>query len=70
MVMGLGHDRIVALASDIIGRGYVTKDEYENLYKYLYKPYKALGGNGTAEKMIHEVNNLPMKTRRIDDEQG
>jgi hypothetical protein len=70
MVMGLGHDRIVALASDIIGRGYVTKDEYENLYKYLYKPYKALGGNGTAEKMIHEVNNLPMKTRRNEDEQG
>jgi hypothetical protein len=70
MVMGLGHDRIVALASDIIGRGYVTKDEYENLYKYLYKPYKALGGNGTAEKMIHEVNNLPMKTRRIEDEQN
>lgn len=64
------HDRIVALASDIIGRGYVTKDEYENLYKYLYKPYKALGGNGTAEKMIHEVNNLPMKTRRIEDEQN
>lgn len=56
--------------ADIIGRGYVTKDEYENLYKYLYKPYKALGGNGTAEKMIHEVNNLPMKTRRIEDEQN
>ena len=37
-----------------------TKDEYENLYEYLYKPYSALGGNGSAKKVMEEVNKLPI----------
>lgn len=36
---------------------------YENLYDYIYLPYKALGGNGTAEKVMKDVDNLPIITK-------
>lgn len=61
MLMGLGHDRIVFLGSEYVKRGYITKDEYENLHEYLYKPYIELGGNGTAQKIMNEVEKLDMK---------
>ncbi len=61
MVRGLGHDRIVYLGTEYIKRGYITKDEYENLHDYLYLPYKELGGNGTAEKVMQSVTALPLK---------
>ena len=61
MLKGLGHDRICYLGEDYIKRGYITKNEYENLHDYLYLPYKALGGNGTAKKIIDEVNKLPLE---------
>lgn len=60
MLVGLAHDRIITLGMDYISRGYITHDEYENLYKYLYQPYKELGGNGSAERIIMEVNKLPI----------
>ena len=60
MILGLGHDRIVYLGMKYIERGNITKDEYENLYEYLYKPYSALGGNGSAKKVMEEVNKLPI----------
>lgn len=61
MLLGLGHDRIVFLGSEYIRRGYITKDEYENLHDYLYKPYIDLGGNGTAARVMAEVEKLPLK---------
>lgn len=61
MLIGLGHDRITYLGMQYIKRGYVSKDEYENLYDYLYKPYKDLGGNGSAKRIMTEVSNLPIK---------
>ena len=61
MLKGLGHDRICSLGQEYINRGYITKDEYENLVDYLYNPYKELGGNGTAEKIINDVEKLPVK---------
>lgn len=63
MLKGLGHDRIVYLGNEYLKRKYITKEEYENLYDYLYLPYKELGGNGTAEKIMREVDKLPIKER-------
>ena len=60
MLLGLGHDRIVYLGSCYVERGYITQDEYENLHDYLYGPYLALGGNGTAKKVMAEVERLPL----------
>jgi hypothetical protein len=61
MLIGLGHDRIMFLGMKYIERGFITQDEYENLYDYLYKPYKKLGGNGSAERVMKEVDKLPIK---------
>lgn len=61
MLLGLAHDRICYLGEIYIKRGCITKDEYENLVVYLFEPYKKLGGNGTAEKIVTEVNKLPIK---------
>lgn len=61
MIVGLGHDRIVALGMVYIERGCITQDEYENLHEYLYKPYEKLGGNGSAKRIMNEVNKLPIK---------
>lgn len=60
MLIGLGHDRIMYLGMTYIERGYITSDEYENLYEYLYKPYEKMGGNGSAKRVMNEVNKLPI----------
>ena len=60
MLIGLGHDRIVYLGMVYIERGYITQDEYENLYEYLYKPYEQMGGNGSAKRIMDEVSHLPI----------
>lgn len=60
LLLGLAHDRIMSLCQKYIKRGWITVDEHENLIKYLYKPYKHRGGNGTAEQLVAQVNRLPM----------
>lgn len=67
MLLGLGHDRIIYLGTKYIEDGYVTEDEFENLNKYLYEPYKALGGNGTAEKIMDDVRNLSTRKNKRKD---
>ena len=61
MIVGLGHDRIIYLGLKYIERGYITQDEYENLTKWLYEPYEKLGGNGSAKRVMLEVNKLPIR---------
>lgn len=61
MLRGLAHDRICFLGEEYLKQGSISRDEFENLYDYLYLPYKELGGNGTAEKVIEDVKRLPIK---------
>lgn len=61
MLRGLGHDRICYLGEQYIKRGYITTEEYENLHDYLYLPYERLKGNGTVEKIMKEVEQLPFQ---------
>ena len=66
ILKGLGHDRICSLGETYLTRlpePYITRDEYENLHDYLYIPYKNLGGNGTAEKIMNEIKKLPVKNK-------
>lgn len=66
MLIGLAHDRIIFLGMSYIerrdenGNAWITRDEYENLHDYLYVPYKKMGGNGSAERIMKEVENLPI----------
>lgn len=61
MLLGLGHDKIIYLCSKYIDRGWITNDEFEDLYKYLYEPYVKMGGNGTAKRLMAEVERLPIR---------
>ena len=61
MILGLGHDRLLYLMTKYIERGWVSSDEYEDLIKYLYAPYRELGGNGTIKRLMEEVDKLPIK---------
>ena len=52
MLIGLAHDRIMYLGMSYIDRGCVTQDEYE--------PYERMGGNGSAKRIMQEVDKLPI----------
>lgn len=60
MLVGLAHDRIMYLGMSYIERGYITQEEYENLKVYLFEPYEKLGGNGSAKRIMQEVDKLPI----------
>lgn len=66
MLVGLAHDRIMYLGMQYIKRGWITSDEYENLKDYLYTPYHRMGGNGSASRIMKEVDALPLKTVKAD----
>lgn len=63
MILGLGHDAIFRVADHYIRRGGITLDELEDLNKYLYTPYKEMGGNGTAEAAVNRCKELPIITK-------
>ena len=63
MVLGLGHEKIIELCIKYVNRGYIISDEYEDLKSYLYEPHNELGGDGTAEKWMKEVEKLPIKEK-------
>lgn len=67
MILGLGHETIVEMGLKYIEQGYVTDVQYDDLIKYLWTPYEALGGNGTAAKVIEEVKKLPI--RKMEEKQ-
>lgn len=60
LLLGLAHDRIIDLGMTYLERGWITKDEYDDLNHYLWKPYSKFGGNGLADKVKRDVDNLPI----------
>jgi hypothetical protein len=61
-MMGMARETITTHGMAYIERGYVTKEEFDELDKYFFKPYKSLGGNGTAERIMAEVSRLPFSS--------
>ena len=61
LLLGLACDRIVHLGMAYIDRGWITKDEYETLHDYLWLPYRECGGNGTAARVMGEVEKLEIR---------
>lgn len=70
MLVGLAHDRIIFLGMSYIERGWISQDEYENLAEYLYKPYQAMGGNGSAKRIMMEVDKLPIHKSTYEPQGG
>lgn len=63
MILGLGHAEIFRVAEKYLHRGGITTEELEDLNKYLFKPYKEMGGNGTAETIVKKCGELPIISR-------
>ena len=62
LLIGLAHDRIVALCLEYIRRGWIMQDEHENLCVFLYNPYQLMGENGSILRLMDDVNKLPIKS--------
>ena len=61
IIMGLAHDKLISQSVRYIQRGFISHEEYGELLKNLYEPYKEMGGNGTVEKMIKGVHDLEVR---------
>ena len=61
LLLGLAFETIIYTAQKYIDKGEIEADEYKELNHYLFEPYKEMGGNGTAARMIAEVEKLPIK---------
>lgn len=61
MILGIANKIICELCQEYINRGHITKEEYEDLKKYLCDPYFELGGDGTVERLFKEVDQIPIK---------
>lgn len=59
LIMGMANDRIVTRGMTYISNGHIDQHEYRDFKKYLYEPYKELGGNGTADRIMEELSKLP-----------
>lgn len=63
LMLGLANREILRSCFEYKQRGYIYKDEYSDLTKYLWQPYHDLGGDGTAEKAMGEVDKLDLRER-------
>lgn len=65
LLLGLAHDRIISLGLKYIDEDGISRESYEDLHTFLYVPYKAMGGNGTVDRIMEEVAKLPILTNRF-----
>lgn len=68
LMMGMAYNHITTEGVKCIQNGWISKDQYEELRKYFYEPYRELGGNGVAERVMNEVTSLPFSSRNPVDE--
>ena len=59
MLLGLGYAFLVHACSMKMKAGWVDPNELHEIDKYLYEPYKKLGGNGSAEMLMTKIKSLP-----------
>ena len=60
LMLGIACHMIRSQCEEYIERGNITTEEYHELQKYLYTPYRNLGGNGTAKRLMEAVDKLPI----------
>ena len=64
-VLAILHDRLYQACQFYLKRGYCTLEDRDNL-DYMFRPYKALGGNGTGEELYNRCLALPYEPERED----
>lgn len=57
-LLGLLHEKLAERAETYMQRNGITRQEYEDFNKYIYEPYKELGGNGTGQRLKEEIDKL------------
>lgn len=57
-LLGLLHEQLVAKCEYYLKEGWIPLQDYEDLRKYIFEPYRDLGGNGTGEALFNKVTNL------------
>lgn len=61
LLLGLSNFAIRWICDAHIKQGFCTADDYNDLNKYLFEPYKEAGGDGAAERSMQIVKNLPTR---------
>ena len=62
LLMVIARERIMTQGMRYIQRGWISNDELDDFDMLLYQPYKALGGNGVAERIYEDVSHLPLRS--------
>jgi hypothetical protein len=57
-ILALLHDRIFSIYDSCKAKKCASVEDIRNL-EYLYKPYHALGGNGTGTEIYERIKNMP-----------
>lgn len=65
LLLQVAKNQLVSQGRKYLKRGYVTMDEYEE-YESEYKVYASLGGNGLAQRVFKQVDELPIMPSGID----
>ena len=65
-MLGLMYLGVKMSCQKLLYGGWATTEEIEDIEKYMYEPYKALGGNGTAEMLMNKVKALPSAVSHDD----
>lgn len=60
LLLGLARDRIVRLGMSYLSRAWISQEEFEDINS-LFQSYSAMGGNGSAKRVMQLVEKLPMR---------
>lgn len=61
MSLGALYDRAKFLGETYLKRGWWTLNEYEDYKKYIFQPYHEAGGDGTIDKIMIELEKMPIE---------
>ena len=61
MSLGALYDRAKFLGESYLKKGWWTVNEYEDYKTYLYTPYHKAGGDGTIDKIMLELEKMPIE---------
>lgn len=67
MSLGALYDRAKFLGESYLKRGWWTLNEYEDYKHYIYQPYHDAGGDGTIDKIMRELEKMPIEASQRSD---
>lgn len=67
-MLAILHDRLYQACQYYLRKGYCSIDDRDNM-EYMFRPYKALGGNGTGEELYNRCLALPYEPEREEEDE-